>query len=256
MKRIAIILGSPFPKNSEYFLRGVSVDVLNYYRFLRSSSGGSWKESEVKYVKHLTRDRVKDIHRLCRNADIAVIIFSGHGYMQAGESYICINPRQDIKVSDLTTSAHRQINIIDACRKDYEYEHFEGIGDIGFFFDNTRPQLGRDLYDFHLKKSPHGHFTMYSCSENQVSIDSENGGVFSYTLLNSVKEWESTSNNIFLSADNAFQITSSQLYIDGAKQIPEYTHSGLVIPSLPFTVSPRAYIRKFERDKSYKSQYR
>lgn len=248
MKRVAIILGSPFPQSHPNHLRGVHFDVGNYQRFLMSPIGGAWQSNEIYYEEHPTGTTVKAIHQLCNNADMAVVIFSGHGYMQWNETYICLNPRQNLNVCDLTTTAKRQITIVDCCRKNYSVEHWEGIGRIySLSFDNTCPDIGRKLYDFQLERSPVGHYTMYSCSQDQYSQDGENGGLFSYNLLRGVKDWEKQSGDVFLSANSAFKIGSQRLYNQGAEQIPEYSYRGTELPQLPFTVSPTAYISQYER---------
>jgi len=47
MKRKALLIGSPgYP-----YLKGVELDIKNVTNFLKSSNGGSWKDSEIIITK-------------------------------------------------------------------------------------------------------------------------------------------------------------------------------------------------------------
>lgn len=250
MKRVAIILGSPYPENSRGHLRGVSADVENYKKFLMSSSGGSWLSSEIHTGIHITKAKTEVIQRLCHEADIALIVYSGHGFMVNGENYLNINPRQCLGVSELITTAKRQITIIDACRTDYPYDHFAGIGDPGLYFDNSYPELGRAMYDHFIKNSPEGTFTVFSSSANQASEDTEDGGRFTTSLLDSVRDWVYDSNAYHLTLEEAFYFASDSLANESAFQVPEAYYTGNQIPNFPFCVNPRAYVARFGEPKA------
>ncbi|MBS1596092.1 MAG: caspase family protein [Bacteroidetes bacterium] len=245
LKRKAIILGSPYPQDSKYHLRGVAQDVVNFRKFLMSSAGGAWKRGEIHHGTHIKSSVVHTIQRLCKDVDIAVIFYSGHGFMRGGENYININPRESLNVEHLYTRAKRQTTLVDACRTDYSYEHLEGIGDIGMYFDNTRPDLGRALFDYYLERSPEENFTMFSSSENQPSQDTENGGLFTYSLLNKVSDWTLRTDKLCLPAHVAFTHVERELNQRFVEQEPTYHYSGDIIPTIPFGVSPRSYLRNY-----------
>ena len=245
MKRVAIILGSPYPENSSAHLRGVSSDVINYKRFLMSSSGGAWHESEIHTGIHIAKSKIDVIQRLCAGADIAFIVYSGHGFMHKGENYLNINTKEYLNVSKLTTTAKRQITIIDACRTDYPYEHFEGIGDPGIFFDYTRPDIARALYDIYVKRSSVGSFTMFSSSANQASQDMDGGGRFTISLLSEISNWSFNKAGICMNVQNAFNRTHQDLVSGYESQTPEAFYTGVAIPNLPIGISSNAYLARF-----------
>ncbi len=253
MKRVAIILGSPFPQNSEAHLRGVREDVSNYKKFLLSATGGAWREDEIHIGIHLVKSKVPVIQRLCADADMAIIVYSGHGFMRHGENYLNINPNQNLNVSDLVTTAKRQITIVDACRTDYPYEHFEGIGGLGIHFDNTRPDIARALYDYYINNSPYGSFTIFSSSRNQASQDTEDGGRFSVSLLSDINHWSYNTAGLCMTVESAFTRSRNQLASEYAVQVPEAFYTGYEIPNFPLSVSSRAYIKRFGLPTSTKS---
>ena len=73
--------------------------MLNFQQFLMSSSGGAWKIGEIKRGTHINSSVATTIQRLCKDADIAVIFYSGHGFMNRGKNYININPKEHLAVT-------------------------------------------------------------------------------------------------------------------------------------------------------------
>lgn len=243
MKRVAIILGSPFPQSSEGHLRGVNSDVINYKNFLLSSDGGAWREDEIHTGIHIGKSTISKIQTLCKDADIAYVIYSGHGYMRQGENYININPNESIKVSSLYTKAKRQVTIIDACRTNYPYEHFEGIAGLRLYFDNTRPDIARALYDGYIQQTPYGLYTMFSCSEYESSQDTSDGGRFTVSLLRNIKNWSSSAINFRLTAYDALNMTFNELVRLDIGQTPAHQYSSNGITNFPFSISTKAYLK-------------
>ncbi len=246
MKRVAIILGSPLPEYHESHLRGVKKDVKNYQQFLLSSNGGAWYENEIYTEWDISGDLISSIHLLCANADIAMIIYSGHGFMSHGKSYLNINEYEDICIDDLKTSAKRQITIVDACRN-YNWTESPGIyGIFGIPFDFDNPEVSRALYDFYINQSAYGHITLYSASPNQSSEeDSRRGGKYTVALLTETSSWGNLNTQIVLPVQEAFKKSVQYLRNAETAQIPQYVASNSKTLLFPFAINAKAYLSKY-----------
>jgi hypothetical protein len=245
VKRVAILLGSPLPEYHESHLRGVKRDVKNYKQFLLSSTGGAWYENEIHTGWDISEDVVPKIQSLCADADIAVIIYSGHGFMSQGKSYLNINEYENICADDLTTSAKRQITIVDACRN-YNWTEspgIYGIFDIVFDYDNL--QVSRALYDYHINQSAYGHISLYSSSPNQSSEeDSRRGGKYTLALLTGASSWGSLNTQIVFPIQDAFKKSVLQIQDLDTPQVPQCAISNSNALLLPFAINPKVYLRK------------
>jgi hypothetical protein len=253
MRRVAIILGSPFPQNSEGHLRGVSGDVENYKKFLLSSDGGAWREDEIYTGIHIGKSTIPKIQRLCKDADIAYVIYSGHGFMRSGANYLNINSHESLNLSHLYTSAKRQITIIDACRTNYPYEHFEGIAGFRINFDNTRPDIARASYDSCIQNMPWGKYTMFSCSANESSQDTSDGGRFTVSLLRNISKWSANTDEFYLSAYDALNMTHEKLLQGSGEQAPSHEYTTESVLDFPISVSTRAFLQSRGIEYLYKS---
>lgn len=223
MKRRAIIIGSPLSVGSESYLRGVSSDVNNMYKFLRSAVGGAWKKEEILYLKNPSKENViNTIPRFCQNADIAFVIYSGHGFMSNGNNYLQINDWETINVNRLNAHAYRQITLIDACRNNYPWEHFEGIGDLGFTFDTRELELARVLYNHYIENSTFGKVSIFSSSPNQSSYDTEAGGKYTVSLISSMLKWHKSQSGLLLTVDKAFKASFIELRRTELQQTPKH----------------------------------
>lgn len=192
MKRKAIIIGSPLVKGQKGYLPGVEKDVINYSDFLLSCEGGQWFEEEIYYLENPSANDLFSCLRICEDADICYVIFSGHGFVDLqNRSYLQINESQNIFFEDLYNSAKRQITIIDACRvpiQGIEKGLFSGIGDVNEGLNYSENTYFRQYYDSIIRGLPYGRATVFSASIGQYSSDiSTLGGWFSYNLIDKAK---------------------------------------------------------------------
>jgi hypothetical protein len=245
MKRIAIILGSPLSKNHPDHLRFVVKDVENYKRFLLSSTGGAWREDEIKTGWNIAANKVSIIQNLCKDADLALIIYTGHGGRIHGKDYLNTNDTEILWLSQLITSAKRQITIVDSCRVDYPWLQDTGIYGFGIYFDNTRPDIARMLYDYYINQSAFGHVTLHSSSGGQLSYaDSQDGSKFTFSLLEEMRRWGFNESHECLSVKSALRKSASYLKSLNTDQKPQYTFNNESALSFPFAVSPTAYLKR------------
>lgn len=255
MKRIAILIGSPShpdtPEAGKY-LPGVKTDIENIYRFLTSSIGGSWQENEIKiFPLNPTYIQVKPYLQECENADLAFVYFSGHGGTDTKNN----SPRVQFRyndnpyVKDLANRAKRQITIIDACRGYSEYRNFVGesvgLGKINFTSNN--PQFARKLYDSYLQKIPEERRVLFFASQhNQNSQDTGmEGGLFSISLLNTVKTIIVNKKTSILNVEQIFAETAKKMKYK--KHQPDLHFNVADAQKLPFAVKTNSQLQQTDK---------
>ena len=117
MRRQTIIIGAP--GTSATFLVGVDQDLANYPQFLRSPSGGAWRDDEISVLRNPTWGELSQkLKRLESQADYSLVVFSGHGRTnpQTFTDYVLINDQEEIRVNQFRTRVPRQLVLFDACR--------------------------------------------------------------------------------------------------------------------------------------------
>ncbi len=213
MKRQAILIGAPGSISSDNYLQGVDFDIKNYIKFLQSPSGGAWDKSEIIAVKNPDKEKLLKLVKTI-NADYVLIIFSGHGaYDLSGQTILAINRTQHLTLGDLVTKAPKQMFLVDACRS------FVDSGISGFLGEELRnfssrltKQQARIFFDNYLKKCENGTVICYSCSIGETSIDSNDGGYFTTSLLDRTQQWiERPSRFNVLPINSAFTLAKSYL---------------------------------------------
>jgi hypothetical protein len=213
MRRQAILIGAPGRVNSGKFLKGVNLDIKNYIKFLFSPSGGAWEKSEIIAIKHPNKEKLLNlIHTI--DADYVLIIFSGHGgYSITGNTILAINNHQNLKLRNLVSKAPKQLFIVDACRT------FVDSGISGFLGEELKSfplrltrKNARIIFDNYLRKCENGIVVCYSCSKGETSIDSNDGGYFTTTLLDQTQKWiEKPSELSILPINFAFAYTKKYI---------------------------------------------
>lgn len=195
MKRIALLIGAPGWEGQPGFLPGVEQDIINYQNFLLSPTGGAWYEGEI-HVPPLNPalDSLLSFVGTLR-ADYAMVVFSGHGLIDAntGRQVVNVNPHQSVEMRHLVPAASKGLVLVDACRV------YQGAGLSGFFGEEylsfpsqLSPSAARQYYEQQISACVPGWTTMYACQPGQTSQDTSNGGNFTSTLLESVNAWVRT----------------------------------------------------------------
>lgn len=215
MKRQAILIGAPGQENTKKYLHGVEYDIKNYIKFLKSPTGGAWDKSEIIAIKN--PDKNKLLNAISKvNADYLLIVFSGHGaYSLKGQTILAINRTECLTLNHLISKkVPRQMLIIDACRS------FVDSGISGFLGEELRSfpsrllkTNARQLFDGYLSKCENGVVVCYSCSVGETSFDTNDGGYFTTSLLDTTKEWvERPSKFNILPIHHAFTKTKNYLF--------------------------------------------
>lgn len=191
MTRKAIMIGSPGPKNSANYLRGVDTDLHHFVSFLKSPIGGSWEDEEIAGFYNGPSENLIELFQ-STNTDFLLVYFAGHGYQVLDETNIAINDTESISISQLISliKAPKAVIIIDCCRKfiDEGYSSFSGPEYLSFKSLLDQPNT-KDRYMQGISESTNGIAIAYSCSDGEISSETELGGSYTYSLLKTSLQW-------------------------------------------------------------------
>lgn len=190
MKRKALLIGNT---NG---LPGVKIDLVNFQNFLKTSKGGFWFDNEIEIVKDPTlQDLTYKINYLkAQSIDYLLVVFSGHGG-QERETILEINKNGEvIGESSLKNISSRQINIYDCCRCYPESYQEKYVRDsIEFSAQKSIDTMSlRKKYEDRIMSAIPQQISLYSCSINETSNDTSEGGVYIKSFLDSAKGINST----------------------------------------------------------------
>jgi hypothetical protein len=197
MTRKAILIGSPGPKNSATYLKGVDADLHHFVSFLKAPIGGSWEDEEIAALYKCSLENFIELFQ-STNTDFLLVYFSGHGQQDLKETNIAINDTESISISQLISiiQSPKVLIIIDSCSKfiDEDYPSFSGPEYLSFKLLLDQPNT-RDRYMEIISESATGIAIAYSCSVGENSGDTELGGSYTYSLLKTSLQWYESQNN-------------------------------------------------------------
>jgi len=246
MKRRALIIGSPFPANSNYYLPGVKSDIHQMISFLQSDIGGGWLREEIIYLNSPSARKLNAFNPYLIGNDLLFVYFSGHGNQSFGADQLYINNQEPYPLSSLWKNVPRQIIITDSCRTEVGYDSFRGLGDIMGFFPSRDKKLARELYENYVMNSPAGQFLFQSCGKNQASTDTPEGGLFTKSLISTLQTWAWSEESYALSLQNLVNKVPSRLQIEGSKaQNPTAKIRNRQFLEAPLAVNPALYREHF-----------
>ncbi|HEY4291399.1 MAG TPA: caspase family protein [Puia sp.] len=160
---------------------------------------------EVKYA----------VRTYMRTADYTLTIFTGHGYINQ-EKKTCLEVMDgDIMVKDLKPpDVTCQAIIIDACREKYIESPI--VAENRTFSKMVESTLGigskRYIFDILTLSAPEGVSILYAASENQSSLDTDEGGAYLLSLLKITEHWRDTNDcDLALSLKEAHLLAAEYL---------------------------------------------
>ena len=214
MTRKAIMIGSPGPKNSATYLKGVDTDLHHFVSFLKAPIGGSWEDEEIAGLYKCPSEDLIELFQSTKT-DFLLVYFSGHGLQDLKETNIAINDTESISISQLISiiQAPKALIIIDSCRKIIveEYSSFSGPEYLSFKSLLDQPNT-RDRYMQIISERTNGIAIVYSCSVGENSGDTELGGSYTYSLLKETLRWyESQNKEGGLSIEDAHDLALEEL---------------------------------------------
>lgn len=241
MKRRVLIIGSPLEGNN--FLSGVNNDVRNVYRYVTSSIGGGYFDSEIHYLYNPQKSRLLHALRLMGGSEIAVVYFSGHGFRYQERDFIWLNSYEQFPVHSLVTASHRNIIITDACRTPRETFFYGDIISGTIHFSTDHIALARNLYWQYLLNSPKGNAFVFSTSDGMPSEDTESGGLFTKSLITELRKWSDTEYQKTITLRQIFTRACYATRNESIFQIPSVKYQrGNNVIDLPFAINPVAHI--------------
>ena len=197
MTRKAIMIGSPGPKNTVNYLKGVDADLHHFVSFLKSPIGGSWEDNEIAGLFKCPSENLIELFQ-STYTDFLLVYFSGHGHQDLKETNIAINDSESLSVSQLISiiKAPKALIIIDTCRKSLvkEYSSFSGSEYLSFKSTLNQPNSSKKYMQL-ISESKDGISIAYACSVGEISNDTELGGDYTYSLLKTSLEWYENQNN-------------------------------------------------------------
>jgi hypothetical protein len=191
------MIGSPGPKNSVNYLKGVDADLHHFVSFLKSPIGGSWEDNEIAGLFKCPSENLIELFQ-GTITEFLLVYFSGHGNYNLNETNIAINDSESITISQLISliKAPKALIIIDTSRKVSEEEcsSFSGPEYLSFKTTLDHPNTCEKYMEL-ISESANGIALAYSSSVGEVSNDSELGGDYTYSLLKTSLEWYEKQND-------------------------------------------------------------
>ena len=256
MKRRAILIfNDGGPSN---YLPGVKIDKANYLKFLKSSEGGAWEDSEIKvYDNDCNKDLLLayiNAFRLTEQTGYWLIIFSGHGYVNGQDQTILeLSPGKECSVDDIkkATEYSRRLLIADSCRLVIRTITDSLKRERKLFSDTTASssyrQRCKELYMNQLEKVYKDSFNAaYAAEYNQCANDDDaTGGYYSGELLRAAstmiegRRASYHADDFVVVFETIHKIAKQAVIVKSSgAQIP--TTEGLWLDTIPFVVVPRS----------------
>jgi hypothetical protein len=210
------MIGSPGPKNTKQYLKGVDTDLHHFVSFLKSPIGGSWEDNEIAGLFKCPSENLIELFQ-STYTDFLLVYFSGHGHQDLKETNIAINDSELLSVSQLISiiKAPKALIIIDTCRKSLveKYSSFSGPEYLSFKSTLNQPNSSEKYMQI-ISESTDGISIAYACSVGEISNDTELGGDYTYSLLKTSLEWyENQNNESVLSINGANDLAHQYLKI-------------------------------------------
>jgi len=243
-QRKAVLIASQSPKGD--YLPGIGKDVDNFKHFLLSPNGGAMHSADVTVLKDPSCQQVKDACQRA-DADFYQVYVSSHGYTNyCNERVICLTDGDLLDV-DLFNDSDRQTVIPDACRKRPEGA---AIGGIPWPQEKWKYATGdsaaRDWFDSAIQACPYGEWIFHGTATNTFAFGSDDGGIFTNSLLDVIYDLQQTGAHEYLSLPFLIQQAAIRMAAEGSRQVPEQVWGGDA-SLLPFAIISPEFIPRIVR---------
>lgn len=235
MRRKALLIGySGWDIRNEKPLDGVSIDLQRYREFLMSNCGGAWEECEIEVVLDVDLSNLGYILENIKKErnNIVFSVFTGHGDYDDDEYCRRLKVSKDkiILERELLGLAPKQILICDCCSKVVRKTSIEIhiVAESSTDRNLYAKEIARKKYETICQKCPDQTIRLYASAKDYYANDTENGGLYSYCLLNTLKNIAKTTN--IVTAHNI----ASELVEKQTMENPSYIFqkTGKIVPRL------------------------
>lgn len=216
MKRRALIIYCDNTASGK--LLGPSHDYSRYIEFLTSLLGGGWYKDEILGLHNPPEREIIITGRPFLNgADYTFTIFTGHGCIQkeGARGQQCIELSDKIvPITHLLSESKRQLLLIDACRGHVDITKgmtkiasaLEGVNNFSIM-----TKITRRLFEKNVLSAEAGLTVLYSASEDESSLDTNNGAAYLSSLLDAAGQWNEKSTNCVLPINEAHLLAKALL---------------------------------------------
>ncbi len=248
MNKLLLFLGSS--GTNQLIIEGIKKDIQNFHSFACSPLGGSWNddESEMIFISDAEITGVNEVIKLLHNFDYVLLIYSGHGYVEASSGDTkWILKGGELSLRKVSSSIIKGVIISDCCRDFDEIALTQSLHKISASEASSRT-LGavnsRACYEKHVMSSRGEVDVLHACGLNQKSgISAENGSHFISALLRAAEEWRNEIRTIagignceVLDISDAFTRARKIVATTNSKQRPTYEITK-ALPCHPFAVA-------------------
>lgn len=233
MKIKAVLIGCA--GEGDDYLPGVSKDIQGMYDYLLSDRGGQWKSNEIVKLETKFKSRIENLINEIRSEenDFVLFYFAGHGsYSHLLGRKFYVDDEDFFTQQDIGAFSEKQICIFDTCA------NFERSITEKFEFgveSRTYDSMGyhRNKYLAWINQCPSQKVSLYACSEDESSGESEQGGDFTQALISSAIH-----SNEDLSILEAFELAKPKVVRSSQnEQNPAYNIRPRSGKKLPFSVA-------------------
>lgn len=178
LKRKALIIYCTNTQSGN--LDGLQKDNENLRNYLKSCTGGCWRDGEIISLENPTAQCVSDcILNEFNGVDYAFVVFSGHGAYGPDGQILEVNGGF-IREDELIGIAPKQTLVINACRKYLTNTINESRIFSSRIESVTQSQkiICRKTFDDAIKDLPEGTNVIYSTSDDEFAYCGTNGSVF------------------------------------------------------------------------------
>ena len=224
MKRRALLL------NHADGLLASDKDVQDMIKFLRSNSGGAWRDDEIVSKRNIALAELNTFVSQLQEDEIDYLLFyfSGHGGYERG-TVIELNPRgETISERAVSKLVPRQLNIYDCCRQPPEPEPRSFAAELLKESQDGMSMMVRKIYEKRIMEARPQQMSLYACSVGECAYDLGRGGVYTQNLLGATRSFEGD----FLLAMQA-HIAARPLTIEEVAARGENQHPDCFVAKLP-----------------------
>lgn len=187
MNRSCILIGAPGSEAKQNYLNGVSLDMYNMRNYLRSNTGGAWKDYEIMDIVNPTSLQLLIALNNAKKSDFSLILFSGHGgtSIKNGKTYLEINNQgEDFPAEGLINHTSKELVIIDTCRSYFVPQTIRQDSITKAINEEiSMSTKHRALYDTQITEADIGSLILYACSIGETANDTDEGGIFTQSLI-------------------------------------------------------------------------